>query len=163
MNWPYIDEYFSPIGKIIIEADDKYIRRVYFDTIQQPSIYTSPSSLTALAVKQLHEYFKGTLKQFELPLLPEGSTFQQLVWLEVQRVHFGKTQAYNDIAKKIADPDSSRAVGSANGKNPILIMIPCHRILGQGGGLTGYAAGVSRKQWLLAHEQKLSSGVQTLF
>lgn len=111
--------------------------------------------------KQLSEYFNGTRKEFNLKLNPQGTEFQKRVWNELLNVPYGKTKTYLEQTKKLGDAKAIRAVASANGKNPIWIIIPCHRIIGSDGSLTGYAGGIWRKKWLLAHEN--SSTQQSLF
>ena len=103
-------------------------------------------------VQQLDEYFTGNRKEFELTLSPKGTEFQGKVWTELLKVPFGKTRSYLEQSKKLGDVKAIRAVASANGRNPISIIIPCHRIIGSDGSLTGYAGGIWRKKWLLEHE-----------
>ncbi|WP_299105125.1 methylated-DNA--[protein]-cysteine S-methyltransferase [uncultured Tenacibaculum sp.] len=112
-------------------------------------------------VQQLEEYFTGNRKEFNLKLNPKGTDFQQNVWNELLNIPFGKTRSYLEQTKKIGDVKAIRAVASANGKNPIWIVIPCHRVIGSDGSLTGYAGGVWRKKWLLEHESGTKQ--QTLF
>ena len=112
-------------------------------------------------VTQLDEYFKGERTEFDLKLNPQGTTFQQSVWKELNNIPFGKTRTYMEQTKKIGDPKAIRAVASANGKNPIWIVIPCHRVIGADGSLTGYAGGIWRKKWLLEHESPVKQ--QSLF
>jgi len=104
------------------------------------------------ALRQLDEYFNDERHDFDLELDPEGSEFEKLVWAELQQIPFGTTTTYGDIARTLGDPGASRAVGLANASNPIAIIIPCHRVIGADGDLTGYAGGLHRKRWLLAHE-----------
>jgi len=101
---------------------------------------------------QLNEYFHGGRKSFDLPLAPEGTPFQQAVWKELLRIPFGQTRSYGDVAKRLGRPTLTRAVGAANGANPIPIIIPCHRVIGADGSLTGYGGGLEIKSKLLAHE-----------
>jgi methylated-DNA-[protein]-cysteine S-methyltransferase len=115
-----------------------------------PSIEIDPCLIAC--VKQLDEYFKGIRTEFSLPLIPQGSEFQKRVWKELTKVSFGETRTYMEQAKKLGDKKAIRAVAAANGKNPIWIIIPCHRILGSDGSLTGYAGEIWRKKWLLGHE-----------
>ena len=107
--------------------------------------------------QQLNEYFHGKRIEFSLPLAPKGTDFQKIVWSELQRIPIGKTVTYMDMAKRLGDPKVIRAAGTANGKNPIAIIIPCHRVIGSDGSLTGYAGGLKRKQWLLEHESSQTS------
>lgn len=103
-------------------------------------------------VTQLEEYFEGKRKQFSLNLNPEGTNFQNRVWNELQKIPFGKTLSYLELSKRLGDAKAIRAVANANGKNPLWIVIPCHRVIGSDGSLTGYAGGLHRKKWLLNHE-----------
>lgn len=107
--------------------------------------------------RQLAEYFAGERRVFELPLAPEGTAFQQLVWQALVKIPFGETRTYGQQAAAIRRPAASRAVGAANGKNPIGIIVPCHRVIGTNGTLTGYAGGLAMKRWLLEHERRYSS------
>jgi methylated-DNA-[protein]-cysteine S-methyltransferase len=109
------------------------------------------------------EYFGGQRMAFTVPIHQEGTEFQQKVWKELYEVPFGKTLSYGELAKKLGDPKCVRAAASANGKNKIAVLIPCHRIIGADQSLVGYAWGKSRKRWLLQHEFRLALGVQTLF
>ena len=116
-----------------------------------------------LCRNELHAYFNGTLQNFSFPASQEGTDFQNRIWKELLHVPYGETWSYAQLAKKSGDPKNSRAVGNANGKNNIAIAIPCHRIIGQDGSLTGYAGGLWRKEWLLNHEAKVAHGVLELF
>ena len=115
----------------------------------------------ASAVEQLAAYFAGELRVFDLPLGAEGTGFQRLVWRALGTIPFGETRTYGAIAHAIGRPSASRAVGAANGRNPISIIVPCHRVIGASGELTGYAGGVEMKQWLLAHERRYSISMQS--
>lgn len=112
-------------------------------------------------VAQLEEYFKGERKEFDFKINPQGTEFQQKVWQELLNIPFGKTLSYLDLSKKMGDVKAIRAVASANGKNPLWIVVPCHRVIGTNGSLTGYAGGLWRKKWLLEHESP--SAQQSLF
>ncbi|WP_075343516.1 methylated-DNA--[protein]-cysteine S-methyltransferase [Tenacibaculum agarivorans] len=153
--------YKSPIGTLEIKGDNSYIHSIFF--IDDDIINSEKISSVEIkkCVEQLDEYFSGTRKEFELNLSPKGTEFQGKVWNELLRVPFGKTRSYLEQSKKLGDVKAIRAVASANGKNPISIIIPCHRIIGSDGSLTGYAGGVWRKKWLLEHESE--SKQQTLF
>ncbi|MEP7234454.1 MAG: methylated-DNA--[protein]-cysteine S-methyltransferase [Ignavibacteriota bacterium] len=142
--------YLSPLGAIEITATTESITSVKF-VDNFPIEHSNPSSLTT-ALSQLGEYFSGRRKEFTLPLAPEGTSFQNQVWQELQKIPFGEKRSYLDIALKLGDKNLTRAVGAANGKNPIAIIIPCHRVIGEDGSLTGYAGGLHRKEWLLRHE-----------
>jgi methylated-DNA-[protein]-cysteine S-methyltransferase len=119
-----------------------------------------PASLKE-PVQQLQEYFNGKRTQFDFKINPQGTDFQQKVWQELLQIPFGKTVSYMDITKKLGDVKAIRAVASANGKNPLWIVVPCHRVIGTNGSLTGYAGGLWRKKWLLEHESP--SAQQSLF
>lgn len=143
--------YKTPIGTAKIEGDNNGIFAV---TLIEESIDTSlkiPEDLSE-CVQQLSEYFNGTRKKFNLKLNPQGTDFQKCVWNELLNVPYGKTRTYLEQTKKLGNIKAIRAVASANGKNPIWIIIPCHRIIGSDGSLTGYAGGIWRKKWLLEHE-----------
>lgn len=149
--------YLSPIGLIEICGSDKGISSVKFVAYLNERVYF-PESL-AECVKQLNEYFIGERKKFDLQLDLQGSEFQQKVWGQVAKIQFGKVKTYHDIAASIKDNGAVRAVGGANAKNKIVIIIPCHRVVGQDGDLTGYAGGIWRKQWLLEFESLSKQGV----
>jgi methylated-DNA-[protein]-cysteine S-methyltransferase len=110
------------------------------------------SDILLAAADQLREYFAGHRRTFDLPLAPQGTGFQQRVWEALCRIPYGITRSYGEVAAAIGRPSASRAVGAANGKNPIWIIVPCHRVIGASGHLTGYAGGLEAKRWLLAHE-----------
>jgi methylated-DNA-[protein]-cysteine S-methyltransferase len=141
----------SPVGNLKISADSSGISEVAFT---EHPIVTMGDILDELqeAVTQLDEYFNKKRKKFDLKLNPEGTVFQKKVWNKLLTVEFGKTQSYRQMANSLGDPKAIRAAASANGKNPIAIIIPCHRIIGSDGSLTGYAGGLHRKKWLLQHE-----------
>lgn len=152
--------YKIPIGTAKIVGDENGINAV---TVIDDAIETSTEIPEALqdCVQQLSEYFNGKRRTFNLKLNPQGTEFQKRVWNELLNVPYGKTRTYLEQTKKLGDVKAIRAVASANGKNPIWIIIPCHRIIGSDGSLTGYAGGIWRKKWLLAHEN--SSTQQSLF
>lgn len=151
----------SPLGKIEITGDVSGIGTVVFLASEEIEISdTIPSELTE-AVAQLYQYFKGERTEFALNLSPEGTVFQKKVWQELKKIPFGKTVSYQQIANQLGDPKVIRAAASANGKNPISIIIPCHRVIGSDGSLTGYSGGLHRKKWLLEHERPSQQG--TLF
>jgi methylated-DNA-[protein]-cysteine S-methyltransferase len=149
-----IGYYNSPIGILEIGATDNDIVSVNFLEIN-PDRNAPASPLLENCIQQLDEYFHHKRQKFDLPLLPQGTSFQKLVWEKLQEIPFGTTKSYLDIAKRIGDPKSIRAVGGANGKNPISIIIPCHRVIGANGKLIGYGGGLWRKEWLLRHEQNM--------
>lgn len=113
--------------------------------------------------EQINDYFKGSRKYFSVPTMPLGSDFQVEVWKELQQLHHGETTSYSELAEKLGDKNKSRAVGTAIGANPLLLLIPCHRVIGSDGDLTGYAGGLNRKQWLLEHEGAFSNTQLRLF
>lgn len=138
----------SPIGVLQIAGSQKGISIIGFSTPNETITESIPEHLKH-CVTQLNAYFAGELKAFDLPLAPEGTPFQQTVWKALLEIPYGETASYLDIAKKLGDHKLTRAVGNANGKNPIAIVIPCHRIIGSNGKLTGYAGGMERKKKLL--------------
>ncbi|MEA0552177.1 methylated-DNA--[protein]-cysteine S-methyltransferase [Lysinibacillus irui] len=151
----YKVDYKSPIGVIEIEGSDSAIYGINFaerDEIIHIPQQDTPKVLMECA-KQLQEYFIGERHDFSFPYVVEGTDFQQAVWQALPTVSYGETASYKDIAVAINNEKAVRAVGSANGKNNISIVVPCHRIIGSNGTLTGYGGGMWRKEWLLQHEQ----------
>jgi methylated-DNA-[protein]-cysteine S-methyltransferase len=159
--------YHCPIGQIFITAEDGCITELIFkeDTTQNEIVNTNFELPDVIhqCVDELLEYFSGTRRTFTVPINQKGTEFQLKVWNELYELPFGKTLSYADLAKKIGDPKVIRAAASANGKNKIAIIVPCHRIIGTDQSLVGYAWGKARKRWLLQHEFRLALGVQTLF
>jgi methylated-DNA-[protein]-cysteine S-methyltransferase len=154
----------TPVGPIEISGTNTFITAVTFVDGEVEEKTAGPVPDILLACKQeLKEYFAGSRKEFTVKLKPEGSLFQKKVWNELKKIEFGDTCSYSTIAKKLRNPDAVRAVGLANGKNPIAIILPCHRVIGEDGKLTGYAGGLWRKQWLLEHEGNISGNKPTLF
>ena len=154
----------SPLGKLLLQSTDQAITSVHFAGFRQPADGTEikpdsslPDCLHACRV-QLNEYFKGKRKIFDLPLSPDGTAFQRKVWNELLNIPFGSTISYLELAKRLGDPKVIRAAGSANGKNPVAIIIPCHRVIGADGSLTGYAGGLENKRKLLDLEQMHTGG-----
>ena len=141
----------TPIGPLYITADEKAITSILFGDEQTQPVFTEYPLLKE-AEKQLQAYFEGKLREFDLPLRAEGTPFQQRVWLALRDIPYGKTASYLDIARAIGNPKAVRAVGLANGKNPLTIVVPCHRVIGSNGKLVGYGGGLWRKEWLLKHE-----------
>jgi len=143
----------SPLGKIELKGDKNGLAAVIFgdELLIETKEEEIPSELER-AVFQLRQYFDGKITQFDLKLNPQGTTFQQKVWQQLATIPFGKTCSYMDIARQLGDAKVIRAAASANGKNPISIIIPCHRVIGSDHSLTGYAGGIWRKKWLLEHE-----------
>ena len=144
----------TPIGNLKIASDGEFITTVLFTEEDELG---SDNSLINSCIEQVKNYFKGELKEFNLPLYPHGTPFQQQVWDKLSKVPFGVTKSYGDLAVELGDMKKVRAVGTANGANPIAIIIPCHRIIAGNGDLTGYAGGLWRKKWLLEHESSQTS------
>jgi methylated-DNA-[protein]-cysteine S-methyltransferase len=149
----------TPIGMAKIEGDEEGVALISILETAQPSTVVPPVLLEA--VQQLQEYFVEKRNHFSFKLNPKGTDFQLKVWAELLNIPFGKTVSYLELSKKIGDVKAIRAVASANGKNPLWIVIPCHRVIGTNGSLTGYAGGLWRKKWLLEHESP--SWQQSLF
>ena len=144
----------SPVGWLEIGGSEAGIQWIAF--VDKPGVEEAVPKCLVDCRQQLMEYFAGKRKTFDLPLLPEGTPFQQSVWAELRKIPFGKTVAYRDIAAAVGNPDACRAVGAANGRNRINIVIPCHRVIGSSGRLTGYGGGLWRKERLLKHEEEHS-------
>ena len=153
MNNTYFT-YDSPFGNIIIESDGNAITGIRTGAGEKPTGKKEASTLTDITAMQLREYFAGTRKKFDVPLNPQGTDFQLSVWKALQNIPYGKTRSYKQIAQAIGNPKASRAVGMANNKNPIWILIPCHRVIGADGSLTGYGGGIEMKKRLLGIEKR---------
>jgi methylated-DNA-[protein]-cysteine S-methyltransferase len=145
----YYDNYDTPLGKMEITADDQAVLSIHY---VKKTKKTKSNPITNIAKIQMLQYFAGELEEFDMPMAPAGTDFQQQVWRALTSVGYGDTCCYSDIADKIENPKAVRAVGAANGKNPMTIVVPCHRIIGRDGSLTGYAGGMDKKAWLLNHE-----------
>ena len=146
----------SPVGPLRLEADGDHLTVLYFENEPVPPDVPDANRahpVIAAACAQLDEYFAARRRTFELPLRPRGTDFQQKVWAALTRIPYGATASYGSIARTILAPDAVRAVGAANGANPIAIVIPCHRVIGSNGSLTGFGGGLPRKRFLLALEQ----------
>ena len=150
----------SPLGITKIEGDENGIASVTVLNSKEKTTDIIPEILQD-CVFQLNEYFEGNRKEFSLKLNPQGTLFQKHVWEELQTIPYGKTVSYLELSKQLGDVKAIRAVANANGKNPLWIIIPCHRVIGSDGSLTGYAGGLHRKQWLLEHESPYKQ--QTLY
>ena len=152
--------YKTPLGTAEIVGDENGIQSV---SVLDEDVKTSVEIPNCLqnCIFQLEEYFSGKRTHFDLKLNPQGTTFQKKVWDELLNIPFNKTRTYLEQSKALGDVKAIRAVASANGKNPIWIIIPCHRVIGSDGSLTGYAGGIWRKKWLLAHENPVKQ--QSLF
>ena len=148
----------SPIGELLLISDGDLLTGLYFQRahngfgIPEGGIVNDDLDIFRNTTRQLKQYFDGSLKEFDIPVKFEGTTFQKSVWLELFNIPYGETVSYLDIAKQVGDPTAARAVGWANGKNPIPIIYPCHRVIGSNGKLTGYGGGLDKKEWLLRHE-----------
>jgi methylated-DNA-[protein]-cysteine S-methyltransferase len=149
----------SPIGRLMLTSNGGALTGLFMEPsrkkVPQPAEgWVEDLSVAPLAatVVQLNEYFNGGRREFDLPLYFEGTTFQRRVWQELTEIPYGETWSYGQLARRIGKPSASRAVGLANGRNPISILVPCHRVIGADGSLTGYGGGLERKRWLLAHE-----------
>ena len=171
----------SPVGVLFVGGSDAGIHRIDFlepagitpraravlspeilvDRLARESgeaVSQDPAGV-AMAVRQLREYFEGQRWTFELPLAPHGTPFQLRVWEALRRIPVGRTISYGELATAIGASSASRAVGAANGRNPLSIVVPCHRVVGAGGRLTGYGGGLERKRWLLEHESRVPGAV----
>jgi methylated-DNA-[protein]-cysteine S-methyltransferase len=144
--------YKSPLGPVEISGMQDCILSVDFVEDMLPQDADLPFCLKT-CLKQIDEYFSGKRKEFLLKLDPQGTLFQRRVWQQLEKIPFGAVVSYREIASIIGKPKACRAVGSANGKNPIAIIIPCHRVIGSDGSLTGYGGGLWRKEWLIEHEK----------
>jgi methylated-DNA-[protein]-cysteine S-methyltransferase len=151
----------SPIGILLIEADETFVRSIQFT---EKETEQNPSELTEWAKIELSAYFEGKLSTFTFPMQQEGSPFQQGVWQELQQIKPGQPISYTDLAKRLQNPLAIRAIAATNGKNKLLIAIPCHRVIGSKGDLVGYAGALWRKEWLLKHETNMTGiGQASLF
>jgi methylated-DNA-[protein]-cysteine S-methyltransferase len=160
---PYVAYYSSPIGTLEIKCSGDTVIAIEF--IEEITDYPPlPENQTLeICISQLREYFEGTRRIFDLQIDQDGTSFQQSTWHQVRDIPFGNTITYRELAIKTGNPKNIRSVGTANGKNKIAIVVPCHRVIGNKGELTGFAWGLWRKQWLLEHEGRLANGIQTLF
>ncbi|HEY7095902.1 MAG TPA: methylated-DNA--[protein]-cysteine S-methyltransferase [Terriglobales bacterium] len=153
--YAYLD---SPIGALLLVADEKGLRRIDFPRNNRPAApepgWIENRRALGDVIRQLEFYFAGKLDSFDLPLSPAGTEFQQKVWQHLCDIPYGETISYGELAKRIGNPNASRAVGLANGSNPIPIIIPCHRVIGSNGKLTGYGGGLPIKEKLLALERR---------
>ncbi len=157
MNDLYFSYFNSPIGVIEIIANKDYLIGVNFVEFI-PDEKRKGNRITISTRKQLKEYFLGKRKKFDVKYLLKGTDFQRTVWNTLTKVPYGAVATYLDIAKMVGNEKTVRAIGSANSKNPISIIIPCHRIISSNGHLSGYAGGIERKEWLIEHEAKTMSG-----
>lgn len=141
----------TPVGCCLIEGDAGGVSKIWVLDEKLPVSVNIPPELQE-AVRQLTEYFNGERKSFDFKLNPTGTEFQKKVWNALMEIPYGKTMSYHDLSVKLGDVKAIRAVASANGKNPLWVVVPCHRVIGSNGSLTGYAGGLWRKKWLLEHE-----------
>ncbi|MHB8340939.1 MAG: methylated-DNA--[protein]-cysteine S-methyltransferase [Mycobacteriales bacterium] len=154
----------SPLGDLLLVSNGAALGGLYLagqrhGPTVEPDWQRDDAGLHAVAVEELAGYFAGERTSFDLPLAPVGTDFQLRVWLALRDIPFGQTESYGDLAARIGRPTAARAVGLAVGHNPLSIVVGCHRVLGRGGALTGYAGGLDRKRWLLAHEAEVMRGM----
>jgi len=148
--------YRSPIGAVEILGTEEGVTEVNFVRRKRPGA-TRPHQVLRTAISQIDEYFRGKRRRFSVPLSAAGTDFQMKVWRRLVRIPYGGTATYGELARAVGRPKAGRAVGQANHRNPISILIPCHRVIGGDGRLVGYGGGLWRKEWLLAHERKNAS------
>ncbi len=155
MEGKYVVFYDSPLGRIRIAAEGSAITQLYFTDEADAAGYDfQDTALLNRAVAQLKEYFLGGRKTFDLPLAPQGTAFQQRVWKVLQDIPYGQTRSYGQVAQAVGNKKAGRAVGMANNRNPIAIIIPCHRVIGSDGKLVGYGGGLDKKAYLLELERR---------
>lgn len=159
--------YQSPLGLLRISGTATYISEIHFiDNIEKPPpdhYKKKHYPIVIQCVEQLIQYFQGQRRIFEFPIDQQGTEFQKRVWNELMGIPFGKTISYLELSRRLGDTKVIRAAASANGKNNIVIVVPCHRVIGSKNDLVGYGGGIWRKRWLLEHEAKITYGIQTLF
>lgn len=152
----WFDQFDTPIGVMTAAADQNGLRHVLFPDNKYPPARNADWRRDAGALRdarqQLQAYFAGTLRSFDLPLAPAGTDFQGRVWTTLARIPFGSTWSYGELAREIGEPKAVRAVGAANGRNPLPVILPCHRVIGSDGSLTGFGGGLPLKKFLLEHE-----------
>jgi methylated-DNA-[protein]-cysteine S-methyltransferase len=152
----YWHELDSPVGRLLVAGDGKSLIQVHFQSgprpLRPPKSWIADPAPFRAAIAQLGEYFAGARRTFELPLAPRGTEFQRRVWRALREIPYGKTISYGELARRIGQPSASRAVGLANGANPLPIIVPCHRVIGADGTLTGFGGGLAVKRKLLALE-----------
>lgn len=149
--------YDSPLGPLLVAGEGDRLHRISFprERRRPPADWRRDDSLFEEAYRQLDAYFAGELTQFDLSLHLAGTAFQKMVWTALRDIPFGETTSYGDLASRIGRPTASRAVGGANGANPLPIVVPCHRVIGSNKSLTGFGGGIEAKRFLLAHEQRV--------
>jgi len=147
----------SPLGRLLLVADEEGLLEIAFNEGRTPPVvdpaWTSGGASLREPVRQLQAFFAGELRDFDLKLNAKGTAFQQRVWSALREIPFGETISYGELARRVGNPAASRAVGLANGSNPISIVVPCHRVIGSNGKLTGYGGGLDNKRWLLDFER----------
>lgn len=162
----------SPIGPLRLASDGAALVEIRMEgawTLREAGEAKAAAErapgdpLLAEAARQLRAYFDGRLRDFELPLAPQGTEFQQRVWTALRAIPYGTTASYGELARRIGEPGAARAVGLANGANPIPVVVPCHRVIGANGAMTGFGGGIDRKRWLLAHEARCACAQRDLF
>lgn len=157
----------SPIGPLTLVGEGEALAGLYFDghlrTPRLTDLGTRDDDGFETAEQQLGEYFAGTRREFDLELAPRGSAFEKQVWALLTKIPYGETRTYGQLAAELGDPGAAQAVGNANGWNPISVIVPCHRVVGTSGGLTGYAGGLTRKRFLLSLEEPPADEVGRLF
>ena len=155
----YYTTMHSPIDDLLLVSDGNALTGLYMEQTRDgravDAAWKRDPGPFREVVRQLLAYFEGELRLFDLPIALQGTDFQQVVWAALQALRHGERISYGELARRIGRPSASRAVGLANGRNPIGIIVPCHRVIGAGGSLTGYGGGLGRKQWLLEHEASL--------
>jgi methylated-DNA-[protein]-cysteine S-methyltransferase len=157
----------SPIGRLRLLAEDGALVGVYMEEhahapAAAADVAAGREPVIDEAARQLAAWFAGERTAFDLPLRPRGTPFQLAVWEALREIPYGETRSYGEIAARLGRPAAVRAVGAANGRNPISIVVPCHRVVGAGGALTGYAGGVERKRWLLGHEREVRARARAM-
>jgi methylated-DNA-[protein]-cysteine S-methyltransferase len=150
MFWTVVD---SPIDPLLLVGDETGLRELQMEPHEPPPGAEHDDEALAPVAAQLADYFAGRRLAFDLPLTPVGTAFQQKVWRALRDIPYGRTTTYGEIATGLGQPTASRAVGLANGRNPIAVIVPCHRVIGANGTLTGFGGGLPRKRWLLEHER----------
>jgi len=166
----YVETLDTPIGTLVLAADGEGLRHIEFPSNRHPvdragwvpGAEGAAADILAMTSQQLHEYFDGARRDFDLPLAPRGTAFQVQVWQTLATIPFGATWSYGELARAIGKPDAMRAVGAANGRNPLPIVLPCHRVIGADGSLTGFGGGLPIKEALLRLEGALPVSKRTL-
>ena len=152
MYWTVVD---SPIDPLLLIGDETGLRSLWMQPHDPPADAVRDDDSLAPVATQLADYFAGERTRFDLALAPHGTPFQQKVWLALRDIPYGATTTYGALAAELGQPTASRAVGLANGRNPLAVIVPCHRVIGANGALTGFGGGLPRKRWLLDHERRV--------